>query len=475
MPQPLQIVGPAYKTILSQNPQELVNWYLEDDPLGGKDKFILRPTPGLKSFGTMGTGVDQIRGMIEHRGVLYVVGDNTFYSVDSTGTETSRGTLNTTSGLVRLAASNDQIMCVDGTNGYIYTISTTGFTEITDADFIATPVDVTYQDGFFIVISNTDHKFYLSAINDGESWDALDFASATADPDYLVAVKSDHREIWLFGNKTTEIWFNSGNVDFTFERRPGVLMHKGCTAKNSVTRTDNSLYWLGKDETNNNVVIRAEGYTPRVISSRAVSQAIDGYSTVDDAVGFAYRQGNHEFYVLTFPTEQKTWVYDSSLDQWHERDSLINEEYKRWRPNCYAFAYGKHIVGDFNSGELYEIDNDTYTDAGNPIRRKRVSSHVNQNNYFISMYNFCLDMEPGVGIDSGQGSDPQVLLRVSKDGGHTWGNEMWRSMGAAGVYNRRIKWDALGAARNWTFEITVTDPVNAVILGAYADMEVGDA
>ena len=470
MPQVLAITGPAYETVLHQNSQQLVNWYLEDDQLGGKFPFILRPTPGLSLFSTVGT-TSVIRGMIEHKDILYAVADGILHSIDSSGVETSLGTLNTTDGIVKMATSNDELMIVDGSNGYIYKVDDATFAKITDVDFISTPVDVTYQDGYFITIDDNEQKFYISAINDGTSWNGLDFASATGASDDLVACMSDHRELWLFGKKSIEIWFHSGNATFPFERRPGVLLHKGLAARDSLVRSDNTVYWLSNDETGNAMVVRASGYTPEAITSRAVSQAIDGYTTISDAQAYAYREGMHEFYVLTFPTEGVTWVYDSSTGQWHERSSIDSGRGGRHRSNCYAFAYGKHLIGDFNTGTIYDMNSSTYTENGTRINRVRRTQHTHSNNNLLSIYNLVVDVEPGVGLDSGQGSDPQIMLRVSKDGGHTWGNEMWRDIGKAGTYNRRIKWDFLGISRSWMFEFSISDPVNINILGAYADIE----
>ena len=482
MPQFLLLPGASSETVKSQDNQKTVNWYMEIDDSGlgqgapgGKYPVILRPTPGLKPFAAIGSGVGEIRALFDHRDVLYVVANNTFYSVGTDGTETVKGTLSSFSGVVQIAASNSQIMIVDGTIGYVYNVDTDIFQTITDTDFTSTPDDVTYQDGFFVVVSQTDHKFYLSSINEALDWQALDFASATSHPDKLIGVTSDHRELWLFGTKTTEVWFNSGNATFPFERRPGVLISKGLAARDSLVQTDNSLFWLARDEQGESTVVRASGYTPQVISSVAVSQAIDSYDTVSDAVAFSYREGKHEFYVISFPTANKTWVYDISTNQWHERDSYDGGDYNRYRAQVYAYSNGKHIVGDYSSRNLYELDDKTYTDNGELIRRMRRTKNYQANNNLSSMYNLVIDFEPGVGLDAGQGSDPQVMLRVSKDGGHTFGNEMMRDIGAAGVYNRRAKWDMLGSARVWSLEITVTDPVNAVLLGGYADIEPGDA
>lgn len=480
---PLNIAGPSYESVTQNNAQQLVNWYVEGDETGGKFAAILRPTPGLKAVTASGwtpANYDSVRGLVDHRGILYgVLSDATGSSLLSwtrsgstyTATVIDSTTITTSSGLVRIAAANHQIMIVDGTNGYIYDIDDATFAKITDTDFPSSPADVTYQDGYFIVVDNSDHKFYISALNEGRDWDALDFASATAHPDKLVGCISDHREVWLFGEKSTEIWFNSGNATFPFERRPGVLLHKGLAARDSLVRADNSLYWLARDEAGQAIVVRADGYTPKIISSVAVSQAIESYTTISDAFGYHYMLGSNAFYVLTFPTEQKTWMYNANNGTWCELRSLDGTEDTRHRSNTYAFSQGKHVVGDFESGSLFELDEDTYTDNSDRIRRVRRTPHLNQGNNLISLYNLTLEIEPGVGNYSGDGVDPEVMLRISKDGGHTWGNEMRRKMGVPGEYLKRVKWDSLGQARNWAFEFVVTDPVKAVILGAYVDVE----
>lgn len=465
MPQPIAVTGPAYETVLNQNAQRLINWYLEDDPAGGRFPYILKPTPGLTSF--MSSSDSTVRGMVDHKGVLYAVLDDTFYSINSAGTETSEGTLDTSIGLVKIATSNDQIIIVDGTYGYVYDVEDDTFTKITAEAFPDSPTDVTYQDGYFIVISNTDQKFYLSGINSGTSWNALDFASATADADNLIACKSDHREIWLFGDKSTEVWFNSGNATFPFERRPGVLLHKGCAARDSVVRIDNTMYWLAKDEAGHSIIVRASGYTPEAITSRAVAQAIESYTTISDAQAYSYRDGMHEFYVINFPTEGKTWAYDASTQQWHQRQSQVNNVQTRHRGCCYAFSYGKHLVGDYYSGRIFQLDPNNYTDWGTPIQRVRRTQHTHSNNQLLSLYNLVLEVEPNIQVTT----DPTILMRVSKDGGHTWGNYLDRTIAAAGGYTPRVKWDNLGAARSWTFEFICDAPVNVCILGAYADIE----
>ena len=469
------LVGPAYETkATDQNAQRCVNWFVEGtdlDKKGGKFPSVLYPTPGLVSFGTIGSGIGSVRQLHVHKDVLYAVADNKFYSVDSSGTETELGTLGSSSGRVTIASINEQIVIVDGTNGYIYIVPSNTFKQITDSDFPSDVESVASLDGYFIVTSAASARFYVSALLDGETWTATGFASAEAVPDNLVGVTSNQRELWLFGTDTTEVWFNSGNVDFPFEKRPGVLVEKGCVAEQTIARIEDSLYWLASDRSGQGQIVSSVGYRTQIISTSAIEQQIASYSTISDAFSYAYYQDGHHFYVITFPTAKATWVYDITTGLWHERDSIDGGESTRHRSNCYAFVYDKNIVGDFNSGNLYYFDVNTYTDNGTTIKRVRTTSNFNNESDMISVYNFVVEFETGVGLASGQGSDPEVMLRVSRDGGHTWGNEMWRKIGALGEYNKKALWTRLGQARTWTLELSVTDPVKWVVLGAYADVE----
>lgn len=472
MPTPLLITGPAYDTgIPMQNGQKLINWYLEQDQAGGKHQLILRPTPGMTTFCTI-SGRSTIRGLIQYRGILYAIADHYLYSVSSAGVATLIGGLATTTAhtttQVRHAAYGNQIIILDSGYGFVYNTSTLTLTQVADPDFPSNVSDVTVQDGYFIVSKENSENFYVSEPGDALTWDPLDVFESGANGDYLVAMVSDHKELWLLNSRSIEIWYQTADPNALFQRREGGVLNVGIVAARTLVQADNTLFWLSQDDSGQNLVMRANGYTPTNITNAAVAAKLSEYTTVSDAFAYTHRVGVHHFYVLTFPTEGKTWVYDMSNEQWHERQSYIGSDYTRHRGNCAAFCYSKSLVGDYQAAKIYQYSTTTYDEDGAILKRQRVTQPLPFQAYFTSIYDLEIDFEPGVGLSSGQGSDPQVMLRVSVDGGHTFGSALYRSLGAQGAYTKRARWDTLGYGRDWVFEITVTDPVNAVLLGATA-------
>lgn len=472
MPTPLLLAGPAYDTgIPMQNAQKLINWYIEVDQMGGKYGMILRPTPGMLSFSTIDSR-STIRGLIQYRGVLYAVADHYLYTVNSSGTETLIGALNTaaahTTQQIRYAAYGTQILIVDSGKAYVYNLTANNVAEVADADFPANIEDVTVQDGYFIITVSNSENFYVSRNSDATDWDALDVFESGAQGDYLLACISDHKELWLFGSQSIEIWYQTEDPDALFQRREGGVLNVGIVSARTLCQADNTLFWLSQDESGQNLIMRANGYTPTNITNQAVAAKISNYTTVSDAFAYTHRIGTHSFYVITFPTEGKTWAYDMSNEQWHERQSYIGSDYTRHRGNCAVFCYGKSLVGDYQSNVIYQYSTTTYDEGGAILKRQRTTQPLPFQNYFTSIYDLEIDFEPGVGLSTGQGSDPQVMLRVSIDGGHTFGSVQMRSLGAQGAYSKRAKWDMLGYGRDWVLDLTITDPVNAVLLGASA-------
>lgn len=469
----LPIVGPAYESkSKEQSTQQCINWYLDRGPDG--IPIALMPTPGMTSFSSIGGGSDTVRALHTHKGILYAVVTNTFYSIDSAGAATNRGSLNTVSGRVVIASIDDELVMVDGLNGYSYVPSTTTFSTIVDSDFPDTTETITAQDGYFITPKVNSGQFIISNLNDGLTWDTLDFATAEGVPDNLQTAFSDNRQLWLFGDRTTEVWYNAG-TSFPFQRYQDTFIDIGTPAKHSIAKLDNTLFWLGQDRGGNLNVIKANGFTPQIVTTPAIAYQFGTYSTISDAFAISYAQEGHLFYCLTFPTEGVTWVYDALTNAWHERASDDNDTQTRWRANCYAHCYNKHLVGDFTNGDILELDVDTYTENGNTITRTRTTTHVEVENRIFSVYNLVIDFERGVGLSTGQGSDPKYMLSVSKDGGNTYGNEMWRSPGKIGVFDERAVWTRLGRGRSMTFKLKITDPVKAIVLDASANIEVGAA
>lgn len=459
--------GSGHARSVSVNATRTVNLFAEMDA-EGKNQIALYGTPGLTQFAT--THAAEVRGMHEASGRLFAVVGNTFYEIGYTGVATNRGTLDSSSGQVSMADNGLHVIAVDSSKGYSFTLATNVFAQITDPDFPDAD-RIAFQDGYFIVNDGDTGSFFITNLY-GTAVNPLDFATAEGAPDPLISLICDHRELWLFGDESTEVWFNSGATAFPFERINGSFIEMGCAAAHSVAKADNSVFWLSQDKRGQGHVVRAQGYQPQIVSTRAVEFAIGGYATISDAIAYTYQQEGHTFYVLTFPSANATWCLDISTGLWHERMYWDGTE-NRHRSNCYAFAFGRHLVGDHSNGKIYELDLDTYTDDGAEIRAIRRTQHqpAQGNRLFWSALQ--VDMESGVGLATGQGSDPQMMLRWSDDGGKTWSNEHWRDMGSIGEYSKRVIWRRLGQSFNRVYEVVITDPVKRVIIDAWADVEAG--
>jgi hypothetical protein len=303
---------------------------------------------------------------------------------------------------------------------------------------------------------------------------ALNFASADSSPDNLVSLIVVSREVFFLKEKVVEVWADAGAFPVPFQRITGTNMQHGCAAPFSVARLGEGAVWLSQDTRGQNVVIRTNGYQPIRISTHAVETALNGYGTISDAVAYTYQQAGHEFYVLSFPSADATWVYDLATDLWHKRawrDQLGNRH--RHRSNCCAVFQGQIIVGDWQNGKLYSMTLSNYTDDGDLIPCIRRCPHLVtdlKNQFFHDLQ---LQFQPGVGLQTGQGSDPQAMLKWSDDGGSTWSNEHWTSIGTVGKYKNRAIWRRLGWARDRIFEVAVTDPVYRVIVSANLNASAG--
>jgi hypothetical protein len=467
-------IGPTY-TLSSVNVdcQRCINFYPELNELGtGKDKEIasLVGAPGLKLFATVGLGPHR-GSWFSSKGVQYIVSKNKFYSVASDGTATELGTLATSSGQVSMADNSLQLVIVDGPNGYVWDLTALTFTQISDPNWLGADM-VAYQDGYFMFNQPNSRHWYLTDINSVSFLG--DIASKTGASDNIVAIVSDHRNVWLFGSQTTEVWFETGANDFPFQRIDGAFIETGCAAAFSVAKMDGTVIWLGRDKLGAGTVYMASGFQPVRISTQAVEEAIQGYSVISDAVAWSYQDGGHEFYVLNFPSANATWVFDTQTKLWHERGWFSEGTLQRHRAVTHSYAFGKHLVGDHENGNLYELTREALSDNGQEIFRRRRAPHISTDMLRLFFSQFQLDMETGVGIDgTGQGTDPQVILRWSDDGGHTWSNEHWTSAGKIGHTKKRVQWNRLGSSRNRVFEVTVTDPVKVALIGAEVNYTAG--
>ena len=433
----------------------------------GKEAAWLQRAPGLRLLATVGVG--PIRGLWTFDGVGYVVSGNRLYSIDTNWTATLRGTI-TGTGPVSMADNGTQMFIACNGPSYIYNASTQVLAQISDPDFPGA-VTVGYIDGYFVFNEPNSQKIWVTALLDGTSVDPLDFASAEGSPDGVVGLIVDHREVWVFGTNSVEVWYDSGASDFPLQRIQGAFNEIGCAATYSLAKLDNGVFWLGADARGRGIVYRANGYTGQRISTHAVEWHIQSYGNIDDAIAYTYQQDGHAFYVLTFPTAQKTWVYDVAANAWHERASG-NENQYRHRSNCQMAFNNEIVVGDYVNGNIYAFDLTVFSDNGDLQKWQRSWRALpqGQNNLRrTTQHSLQIDLESGTGLNLGQGSDPQVMLRWSDDGGHTWSNEHWSPMGKIGEYYRRVFFRRLGMTlkiRDRVYELSGTDPVKIALLGA---------
>jgi hypothetical protein len=473
-------IGPSY-TLQSVNIdcQNAVNLFPEINDLGtGKEREVgaLVPTPGLRLLVTLGSS--PVRALYKaSNDQLFAVGGNKLYRVSDAWVATELGTLNSSEGYVSMADNGTYLVLVDGEDGYTWNIGSSAFAEITDPDYQSAD-QVTYQDGYFLFNRTGTQQFFFA--DDITNVDALDFASSGGRPDNLVGLISHSQQLYLFGTQSTEVFYNSGDADDPWQRVNGAIIPTGCIAAFSIAIMAGSIFWVGADENGQGIVYRTQGYQAQRVSNPAVESVIRGVSTTDmaNARAWTYQQGGHLFYCLNFPGVDSTWVFDASTSMWHERKYLGLWSEERHRADCHAAAHGENVVGDYENGNLYALDPDTYTDNGNEIARIRTAPHLSKGLKNLFHSSFQLDMETGVGLDgasSTQGADPQVMLQWSDDGGHTWSNERWTDIGTIGRTKTRVIWRRLGCSRDRVYRVKVSDPVKVVLIGAEIMFEEGVA
>ena len=460
------LVGPSKaQRSLPWDAQRTINLFPVLDK-EGLEVSALYGTPGLTTFCTCGIG--PVRGSFPStKGRGFVVAYNQLYEVFSNGTSSVLGTLDTTSGAVSIDENPTQMMICDGANGYILTYASNAFAKITDLDFPSAGT-VTFIDSYFAVNKNNTGSFYICSPNNGLAWDALDFATAESSPDNLLRVLNAVGQLWLFGSKTTEIWTDTGAVAFPFARISGAKMETGILAPLSAVAVDNTVVWVGADGYGAGIVFRANGFTPQRISDDAVEYAISQATDKANMRGFTYQQEGHAFYFLTGGGLATSWIYDFTTQLWHERAYLNPNGFFEQHLACSGmYIFGKQLVGDRMNGNIYVMSLDAYSDAGNPLVSKRVYTHVADKSDQIRFNQLQIAMEVGDGLQSGQGSDPTMLLRVSKDGARTWSDSYAAYVGQVGQYQANVKWRRLGIAQTLTFEVTQSDPIKRSWIGAY--------
>ncbi|MGH6737963.1 MAG: hypothetical protein ACREDY_02825, partial [Bradyrhizobium sp.] len=340
----------------------------------------------------------------------------------------------------------------------------------------------TQQDGFGLINQPGSYIWWQSNLLDMSVWPALNFASASGDPDNIVQAVQIHREIFLIKSGETEVWVNAGTPNFAFARLDGIYIEAGIAAFASLAQVGEDLMWLAQDGNGQAVVVRLHVYDPVDVSDHAVVQVWQSYPTISDAIAYAYQQGRHTFYVISFPSGNATWVYDVTesgllgVPCWHQRGAFSNGQFGRTLSqtglsgiNSVTFSAGT-IVGDYTNGNLYKVNPNGLTDNGEPrkwLRTWRATPQPTmQPQRFTSLQ---IDMMTGIGVPDG--TAPQVVLRWSDDGGHLFSNEMFAAAGALGATAQRVKFNRLGSTRRNSglyriFELSSSDAFPAALIGA---------
>lgn len=502
------ILGSAY-TARSVNAaaNRMINLFPEVIAEGGQEPAFLNRAPGLRLVTVVGTG--PVRGLWTFDNNMYVVSGNTLYKVDTQYNITTLGVV-ANDGPVSMTDDGIHLMVACNGPSFVYNADTDVFGQITDPDFPGA-LTVSYLGGYFVFIEPNSQRVWTSTLLDPLSIDPLDFASAEGDPDHLVSSITDHSEVWLFGGNSVEVWYNAAaaGAGFPLQRIQGAFNEIGCAATFSVAKLDNGLFWLGADDRGRGIVYRSQGYTGVRVSTHAIEWQIQQYGNISDAIAYTYQQDGHAFYVLTFPTAKATWVYDVAAQAWHERASFDNGEFNRHRSNCQVSFNQEIIVGDYQSGNLYAFDLNVYSDGSRSqkwLRSWRALPTGTNTFKRSTQHSLQLDCETGVGLPGvtevpgrvylspfqilgdfyipqdveiinsvDNFVQPQVMLRWSDDGGHTWSNEHWKTMGGVGEYGTRVIWRRLGMTlklRDRVYEISGTDPVKIAIMAAELDVDV---
>jgi len=464
------IGGSAEAKSFTLSQARTINWFVEsaEDP-GATTESVLLPTPGVEEI--LDTNQAQGRAHFYENGREFIVTGTAVYEVNTYGIRFHLGTVAIGSEPATISSNGEgggQLLITSGRNAYIYDLDTGAFSQVSDMDGKATIGGS--LDGYFLILDSATATLWVSDLLDGTTWDPTQYAQRSIASDPWVSMKVNQRYIWLFGSLTTEVWYDAGTFPFPFAPHPAGTLPYGCAAPFSPAVAHGVIYWLASSSSGEGMVLRASGFSPEIISTYALRHALEGYSSLADSHGDHYDEAGHTFYLLSVLAAAITWAFDAREQVWAERGTWVEEDrtYVAWRPRWHAAAFGEHRWLDAGSGKLYRSSMELGADVGDrAIRRLRRAPCLQFEQERIFFASLELELDRGLGLVSGQGSDPQIMLRWSNDGGKTWSSEQWRSAGKMGEHNRRVIWHRLGSARRRVFEMVVTDPIPWRVCGAY--------
>lgn len=451
--QEIKCIGPSYQLADRKSAvQRSVNLFMQQiEGLGEDKQVVLASAPGLTWFlHSIGA---TLRGSHMTEDTWYVVAGQTLYKLTQAGVYTAAGTLSTTDGYVDMVHGSNQLVLVDGPNGYTLNLVSNVFARITSAGWRGS-YSVAELDGYFIFIAPDTEQFYISAIDDASTLDALDFSSADSSPDNLVTSRTRLHELNLMGTKGIEVWVDSGDPDFPFVRYNSTPIDVGVVGNRAAVVASDVLVWVGQTKAGRGYVYAMPGHQPQRISTRAVEQALARSTDLSACSMWTYHVEGSEFVGVNAPGLGTTWVYEMGTKQWHERAELVNGDWVPLRADQITFVVDSHYA---TAGQaIYKLDSESQMIGDDVLVRERTWPHL------ISP-----SLEPvsyrGVEIMCTTGAGGTITLELSNDGGSVWMPPLLRSLGAWGRRMQRIRWLGLGTAVDRVFRLRCTDPVPLII------------
>jgi hypothetical protein len=461
--------------------ERLINLMIEkNETPNAPSPYCLLPTPGFELLLQVSEG--PIRGLVSQVDgrTFFVAGFVLYEAILTAGvwSAVARGNVSSDANPATLCwngPNGGELFITSGDVGYILTLATNLLTVV-----LASGATMgAFLDGYFLALDAATASLRISDLFDGLTWDPTQIVQRTAGADPWVAMTVIHREIWLMGNQTTEIWYDPGTFPFPFAPIPGAFIEQGIEAPFSATRAVGPLLWLASNAQGSCTVVMAEGYNATRVSTHAIEQTLQGYGEVHDAVSFTYQENGHTFYMLSLPTANATWTFDVTEGAWGERGywNTVTSTYEAVRVFTHAFSEEIHMVGDRATGRIYRMALDLYRDVDEAaIRRLRQPPRISAGQKRITVQSVQLVMDVGIGVSgivTTPGFDPQVMRRCSRDGGKTFGPDKWVSAGKLGAYGTRVFWKPCGQARNYVDQFIFTDPVPFRIADAEIEFTVG--
>lgn len=454
----VQAIGPSYTLADRKSAvQRAVNLFLTQIEGDGEDRqLILRSAPGLVEYLDAGA---TIRNAYNADGRWFIVAGSTLYEIVS-GALVARGSVVSSSGYVGMRHGTNQLVVVNGSNGFVLNLGTNVFSPILSSGWRGS-YDVDHLDGYFVFVAPDTEQFYISAIDDASDLDALDFSSADTQPDNIVVQRVFKRELYLFGTRSTEVWINSGGADFPLSRYNSTPIQVGIVGRRAQCIAADTLIFVGQTDRGHGYVYQMQGYQPVRISTQAVEEDLNAQAVdLSECHLWTYHVEGNEFVGIEAPGLETTWVWDASTRRWHERARWIDGEWQPMALEGVVYRSAQHFA--VYGTKLYTLDQAANTLAGGPLVRERTWPHLVSPSLEPTVFR-------GLELLCTTGYGGSVTLEISNDGGYRWGAPLIRSLGTTGRFSERVRWLGLGAANDRVFRIRCSDAVPFSIYAAALD------